>query len=128
MVPVADAFGRTVHSVQTQLELAIAETNQPGDLSGMISWYFLRELSHLSSMQWNVFTTLDTWLRDHEGEVNDAPRLAVLGSMMEYIAWQRGKAPETVIDIFVSAVNRLTERKSPFGAPNSWILQPRIVL
>ncbi|MCL5950397.1 MAG: hypothetical protein M1132_01510 [Chloroflexi bacterium] len=128
MVSVEDSFTRAVHDVIDEMAHRVREVNRPGDLSGLVAYYFLNAKRGQLQIDWNVHVPLIDWLNEHETDFHQSPQLATLGLLLFDLMEKRVSPLIGAVIAFKKGLELLAERQSIFTTPNSWATQPNIVL
>src|SRR5690606_35235296 len=68
------------------------------------------------------------WLQQNEGNLHQAPSLAILGCLLAEQVRRLERVDSRVADAFKTNFGRLQQRQKVFSQPNSWIFQPEIVM
>lgn len=127
MVSVDDPFLRSINALLARLTECIQRVNQPADLAGLASFVFLRD-ANVNSVKWNVHIPTRERIQQYGTELDQAPQLAILGYLIfEEERKDNGNSTAGNTE-FMAHVQRLVERQNIFTTPNSWMLQPTIVL
>ncbi len=125
MVPVTDPFVKTINTLFAQLAACVENVNRPTDLAGLASFHILQ---NENAVHWNVHVPPQDWVQQHSNELDQAPHLAILGYLMFADRDRNAAALAQCKAEFLSHFQRLIQRQNIFTTPNSWILQPTIIL
>lgn len=128
MVSLEDPFAKTIREAVVQMADWVREVNHPGDLSGLVAHYFLDSKRGQLAIDWCVDIALMDWLDAHETDFHDAPQLATLGLLLFNLTKKRISPLTGAAVALKKGLELLSERKDIFTMPNSWAIQPNIVI
>jgi hypothetical protein len=128
MIDQRDAFARILHDALGHLKRCVEQLNNPADLDGLLAAHFDVRARLDREIGWRVYCDPTEWAQQNEANLHQAPSLAVLGCLLSEQARRFGTVNGQVSDILRPNLGRLQQRQNVFALPNSWVLQPGVVL
>jgi hypothetical protein len=123
-----DYLAQALYNSIEKLRHSVGNLNNPADLDGLVAMHFASGSLPEPERGWRVFAEPSTWLQQPEIDLSQAPQLAVLGFLVTEEIHRTGNVDDVAISAFKTHVGSLQLRKNIFSLPNSWILQPHVVL
>lgn len=128
MVSLEDSFSGGINSLINGLAGVIGEINRPGDLSGLMARHFLADTHTSLQFDWKVSVPLMDWLDQHSSDFFESPSLATLGFLIFDLVHKKTSPLVGALTAFKRGLDLLRDRQNVFTTPNSWAIQPDIVL
>jgi len=123
-----DPYDLCLHEALSRLRRAVELLNAPQNLDGLLAIHFGANSGLERAMDWKVCHDPVLWVQQNEARLDQAPKLAVLGCLLAEQTRRLGSADVQLVGTFRSHLGRLQQRRDVFLAPNSWALQPDLVL
>lgn len=128
MVSVTDHINRSIYESLELLKHSIKKLNHPANLDGLLCVHFDFNSQLEREFGWKVYCEPSHWLQENENNLHHAPSLAILGYLLSEKVDRSGNPDHDTENIFKINLNRLQQRQNVFSLPNSWVLQPEIVM
>jgi len=123
-----DPVTHSLHNALDHLKRCIMHLNSPADLDGLLAAHFVASSWLERDLSWHAYCEPAAWAGQVEANLHQAPTLAVLGCLLSEQTRGSGTVDDQASDTFKTNLGRLQQRRDVFSLPNSWALQPNVVL
>lgn len=124
----SDPVTRSLHDALDHLKRSMVHLNRLGDLEGLLAAHFDTESRLERDFGWHVYCEPTEWLGRADASLDQAPNLAILGCLLSEQTRESGTVDDQASAVFKANLGRLQQRRNIFLLPNSWALQPQLVL
>jgi hypothetical protein len=111
-----------------RLKNSVQTLNRPAYIEGLLAKHFCSNYMPEDHHEWQVYKNVDHWQAENASTSDQAPYMAVLGSLLAEASELGLSVQKETIQQFEKSINRLMQRKDIFQSTTSWIFQPAIVL
>lgn len=128
MVFMMDPVAQSLHDVLNSLKGSVESLNSPANLDGLLAIHFDINSRLDREFGWHVYCDPASWMQQNEVDLTQSPYLAILGCLLAEQVRRFESIDKQAATAFVANLGRIQQRQSVFSLPNSWALQPDVVL